>query len=64
MAVPTAHDDSIKSLISGQDIQALYCPNIRSGYQFAVAGAYVHWRDLIDNDIAQIMSDFRSEKVK
>ncbi len=64
VAVPTAHDDSIKGLISGQEIQAVYCPNIRGGYQFAVAGAYQQWRDLSDNEVAQIMSDFRSKKAK
>ncbi len=64
VALPTAHGDSIERLIGRQQIQALYCPNIRSGYQFAVAEAYLNWRDLTDNDVAQILSDFRSDKVK
>ena len=64
VAVPTAHEDSIKRLISRQQIDALYCPNIRSGYQFAVAEAYLNWRDLTDNDVAKILSVFRSDKLE
>jgi predicted phosphoribosyltransferase len=44
VAVPTASASTIKLLATHVD--TIFCPNIRSGYSFAVADAYRNWYDL------------------
>ncbi len=44
VAVPTAHAEAIERLAGKVD--AVYCPNVRSGWQFAVAEAYERWTDV------------------
>lgn len=53
IAVPTAHDTSLIGLAAHAD--AIYCANIRSGYSFAVAEAYAEWRDVSDDEVAQLL---------
>lgn len=54
VAVPTAHEESLGRIMNKVD--ALYCANIRSGPQFAVAAAYLHWNDVDENDAAEMFT--------
>jgi len=56
LAVPTAHEESIQRVIG--EVEAIYCPNIRGGLSYAVADAYEEWRDLNEEEIVQILSEF------
>lgn len=56
IAVPTAHLENIKQLIPKVD--AIYCPNIRSGWSFAVADAYQYWSDVSEEEVMEILKDF------
>jgi putative phosphoribosyl transferase len=53
VAVPTAHDVSLRGLQPLAD--AIYCPNVRGGFSFAVADAYETWRDLEEDEVAAIL---------
>lgn len=56
VAVPTA------SLRTARDIaeiaDALYCANVRSGWSFAVADAYLEWRDLGEGEVRGMLTSF------
>jgi putative phosphoribosyl transferase len=56
IAVPTGHSWAVTEL--AEEIDALYCSNIRSGVQFAVADAYENWYDEDEETIADILRDF------
>jgi predicted phosphoribosyltransferase len=56
IAVPTAHLENIKQLLS--QVDAVYCPNIRSGWSFAVADAYQYWSDVSEGEVMDILNDF------
>lgn len=56
IAVPTANPDSLKRLSA--EVEAIYCPNIRSGWTYAVADAYQEWRDVNEGEVLQIMENF------
>lgn len=56
IAVPTGHSRAVTEL--AEEIDALYCANIRSGVQFAVADAYENWYDEDEETIADILRDF------
>jgi putative phosphoribosyl transferase len=53
IAVPTAHQESLGHLI--HEVDVIYCPNIRSGWSFAVADAYQYWSDMEENEIEKIL---------
>lgn len=53
IAVPTAHLEATGSLIDRVD--ALYCPNIRSGDRYAVADAYENWYDVPESEAKEIL---------
>ena len=36
----------------------VYCANVRAGGDFAVADAYVIWRDIFEPEAEQILVDF------
>jgi predicted phosphoribosyltransferase len=55
-AVPTAHVNSLQA-VAGQ-FSAVYCPNIRSGGAFAVAGAYRNWDDVTEARARQLLEEF------
>ena len=38
----------------------IYCANVRGGYSFAVANAYDEWRDISDEEVAEILERERS----
>jgi len=58
IAVPTASPDSLKRLM--KDVTAIYCPNIREGWSFAVADAYQKWRDVDEEEVVEIMEKFHN----
>jgi putative phosphoribosyl transferase len=62
LAVPTAHEESIQRVI--KEVEAIYCPNIRSGWSFAVADAYEEWGDLDDEEVIRVLTDFKVAKVR
>jgi putative phosphoribosyl transferase len=53
IAVPTASASTVK-LLSSQ-VEVIVCPNIRSGYSFAVADAYRRWRDLTGVEVVRML---------
>lgn len=57
LAIPTAHLESIQLIL--EDVQAIYCPNIRDGLSFAVADAYEQWSDLDEQDVIRLLREFR-----
>jgi predicted phosphoribosyltransferase len=56
LAVPTAHEESLQRIL--EKVEAIYCPNIRGGFSFAVAEAYENWSDLSEEEIIRILSHF------
>ena len=60
LAVPTAHEESIQRVIN--EVDAIYCPNIRGGLSYAVADAYEEWRDLDEEEVMQILKEFELQK--
>jgi len=57
LAVPTAHSDSLQMIL--EEVDAIYCPNLRKGLSFAVADAYERWSDLGDQDVIRILQGFK-----
>jgi putative phosphoribosyl transferase len=55
VAVPTAPLSSIQRIESS--VQEIYCPNIREGRFFAVAGAYEEWYDLSEEDVLRVLRE-------
>ena len=56
VAVPTASRRAV--LLLTKHVHAIYCLNIRSELPyFAVADAYVNWRDLTDDDVIQYLKN-------
>jgi len=60
VAVPTAHQESLVRIMDRVD--ALYCANIRSGPQFAVAAAYQQWDDVDETDASRMLISFRNRQ--
>lgn len=56
VAVPTAHEESLVRIMGR--VEAIYCANIRSGSQFAVASAYLHWDDVEETDAVRMLTSF------
>jgi predicted phosphoribosyltransferase len=55
VAIPTAPMTTIRNL--GPGVDAVYCPNIREGPQFSVAGAYENWYDLSRQEVMDLLAD-------
>lgn len=53
VAVPTACASTIKLL--APQVDTIVCPNIRSGYNFAVADAYRNWYDLDRTEVINLL---------
>lgn len=53
VAVPTALDRTARALLP--DVDLIVCPNLRSGWSFAVADAYRHWYDLGEEEVLRIL---------
>lgn len=59
VAVPTAHSHSVEKVAA--EVESLYCANIRGGWSFAVADAYVHWSDVGEEEVAAILASLEEE---
>ncbi len=55
VAVPTAPLTSIESIVD--DVDCVYCCNIRTGLRFAVASAYRHWYDVSLREVQQLLRE-------
>ena len=55
IAVPTGHQGAVQRL--AQEVESIYCPNIRSGWTFAVADAYQYWSDVEEKEVEEILSN-------
>lgn len=55
VAVPTAHRESIHRIV--EHVDAVYCPNIRSGMSFAVADAYIQWSDVAEAELLDLLKE-------
>ncbi|MCG6916635.1 MAG: phosphoribosyltransferase [Deltaproteobacteria bacterium] len=62
VAVPTGYERSIRRIAS--EIETLYCANIRGGFSFAVADAYLKWSDLGEDEVATLLADFQRDCMK
>jgi len=58
LAVPTAHSESVQMIL--EEVEAIYCPNLRSGLSFAVADAYERWSDLDEQEVVRLLQEFKS----
>ena len=54
VAVPTGHQRSVESIAG--EVDTLYCANIRGGYHFAVADAYVRWADVGEKEVISLLA--------
>ncbi|MEM2732918.1 MAG: phosphoribosyltransferase family protein [Nitrososphaerota archaeon] len=57
VSVPTASVDSIKLLENRVD--KIVCLNIRSSLIFAVADAYIEWRDISEREVKKLLEEYR-----
>jgi putative phosphoribosyl transferase len=55
VAVPTASLSTIELL--GSEVDMIVCPNIRTGYSFAVADAYENWYDLTREEVIGLLRE-------
>jgi putative phosphoribosyl transferase len=53
VAVPTGHESSIERIAN--EVDTLYCANIRGGFSFAVADAYLRWADVSEEEMASLL---------
>jgi predicted phosphoribosyltransferase len=42
-----------------QEVETLYCANIRGGLSYAVASAYRHWSDVAEKDVVTMLKQLR-----
>jgi predicted phosphoribosyltransferase len=54
VAVPTGHLNAVQKI--AEQVNNVFCPNIRSGMRFAVAGAYENWSDVAEEELLEILS--------
>ena len=59
VAVPTGHSESIQRIL--EQVDAVYCPNIRSGMRFAVADAYEYWSDVTEEELPGLLKEGRGQ---
>lgn len=57
IATPTGHLESIQRIC--EQVDAIYCPNVRSGFFFAVASAYERWSDIGEEELFEMISDLK-----
>jgi predicted phosphoribosyltransferase len=57
LAVPTGHLESVQMI--SEEVEAIYCPNLRSGFSFAVADAYEQWSDLDEQEVIRLLREFK-----
>ena len=54
VAVPTGHQRAVESIAG--EVDTLCCANIRGGYHFAVADAYVQWSDVGEKEVVSLLA--------
>ena len=54
VAVPTGHAHAVQALAPA--VSWIYCPNVRGGWSFAVADAYVRWSDVDEDAVAELLT--------
>lgn len=59
VAVPTAPIRSVERI--SQQVDRLYCANIRTGVRFAVAEAYENWYDVSESEVTDLLKEFQAE---
>jgi putative phosphoribosyl transferase len=59
VAVPTGHWDSVQ--LMAQQVEAIYCANIRQGWSFAVADAYERWSDVSDEEMVEMIKRVKQD---
>jgi predicted phosphoribosyltransferase len=59
IAVPTCHVESAH--LVAKEADEVYCLNPRSGALYAVADAYVEWRDLGDKDVLDVLREAKRD---
>lgn len=57
IAVPTGNWQAIENVVP--NVEALYCANLRSGWTFAVADAYMNWSDVTEDEVIAILKSFK-----
>jgi predicted phosphoribosyltransferase len=57
VAAPTASTRAAK--LVREEVDDLLCPNIESGFVFAVANAYETWHDVPDSEARALLKKFR-----
>ena len=57
LAVPTAHSESVEMVL--EEVEAIYCPNLRGGPSFAVADAYEQWSDLDEQEVFRLLRELK-----
>lgn len=62
LAVPTAHLESAQTILD--EVEAIYCPNLRSGLSFAVAHAYGQWSDLDEQEVVRVLQESQNRTVQ
>jgi predicted phosphoribosyltransferase len=58
LAVPTAHSEAVQVIL--KEVEAIYCPNVRSGPSFAVADAYEQWSDVDEQEAIRLLLEFKN----
>lgn len=59
VAVPTGHLESIQKIV--EQVDTVYCPNIRSGMRFAVADAYEYWSDVAEEELPGLIKEGQNQ---
>ncbi|MEW5759677.1 MAG: phosphoribosyltransferase family protein [Candidatus Thermoplasmatota archaeon] len=60
VSVPTASGSAIKRV--EKYVDKIICPDIRTGFIFAVADAYENWYDLKDEDVVKLLTIARDKQ--
>lgn len=56
VAVPTGSLEALKMLYD--EVDRIFCLNIRSSRIFAVADAYIEWRDISDDEVRNLLAEY------
>lgn len=59
VAVPTGHAHAVRKI--AQEVEAVYCANIRSSWAFGVADAYEQWSDVDEEELARLVKSVVAE---
>jgi predicted phosphoribosyltransferase len=54
VAVPTGHQRAVESIAG--EVDTLHCANMRGGYHFAVADAYLRWSDVGEKEVVSLLA--------